>query len=77
MRRFKSAPPTDDELLARLEEVGHALGIANAELRRVLHRRRARRSVAGFPFNLLERAVRGGLTLLERTVARLVRAVVR
>jgi hypothetical protein len=77
MNRRKLPYPSDDELLARMEALGRELGIAGDVLHRRLYRRRRQPAIAGFPFNLLERVVRGGLAFVERTVARLVRTVVR
>jgi hypothetical protein len=76
-RRTYRETPSAEELLERMEILGHELGISHRTLERLLRRRRRRVAIAGFPFNLLERALRSGLALLERAVAQLVRAVVR
>ena len=75
MTIFKKRAPTHEQLLARMDAVGRELGFTNEVLEQILRRRKRQRTIAGFPFNLLEWVIRRGLALLERAVTRLVYAI--
>jgi hypothetical protein len=75
--QHEQSNPFPDELLERMVQLLHKLGATQEEIAAAMRPPRRKRPVAPFPFSVLEHILHAGLAAVERTISRLVRAVVR